>query len=148
MEQCQIFTAQTALVHHLSSETRISYLYTWYVRGWLFASVNITDVCTCMLWGSWYKHSVIQYVRKYYFGKLTRIWNNLLTSCPWNLKKTWNRNIFDDYVTRYILCVYTTDLWNKKSNIIYYGQHVDKDEAILSIAGQPFHLKMWAYYWS
>ena len=31
MAQCQIFRAQTALVHHLSSENRISYLYTWYI---------------------------------------------------------------------------------------------------------------------
>ena len=29
MTQCQIFTAQTALVRHLLSEMRISYLYTW-----------------------------------------------------------------------------------------------------------------------
>ena len=27
--QCQIFIAQTVLVHHLLSEIRISYLYTW-----------------------------------------------------------------------------------------------------------------------
>ena len=30
MSQRQIFLAQTTLVHHLLSEIRISYLYTWY----------------------------------------------------------------------------------------------------------------------
>ena len=31
MAQCQISTARTALLHHLLSEIRISYMYTWYV---------------------------------------------------------------------------------------------------------------------
>ena len=31
MAQCQVFVAQTALVHHLLFESRISYLYTWYM---------------------------------------------------------------------------------------------------------------------
>ena len=30
MAQCQIFLAQTALVHHVLCEIRISYLYIWY----------------------------------------------------------------------------------------------------------------------
>ena len=37
MAQCQIFTAQTALVRHLLSEICISYMYTWYI-----VRVNIT----------------------------------------------------------------------------------------------------------
>ena len=32
MAQCQIFIVQTALVHHLLPEIRISYLYTWYLK--------------------------------------------------------------------------------------------------------------------
>ena len=48
MTQCQILLAQTALLHHLLSEIRISYLYTWYIVS--FNNILYGHIFTCSIY--------------------------------------------------------------------------------------------------
>ena len=81
MAQCQIYIAQTALVHHLLSEIRISYLYTWYTHiHFLYEQDNnpVLDSPFCMsLEVSWLspRRNISDHVFRLPFFPLKVIWS-------------------------------------------------------------------------